>query len=117
MSAKPRLSSDRLDAVLGALADSTRRQLLATLADRGPATATRLAEGAAITRQGVLKHLGVLEAAGLVASNRVGREVRFEADPAPVAEVSAWLSATATAWDQRLARLARRSAARVRPRG
>lgn len=55
-----------VDSVLAALADPTRRQLLDLLAAQGEATATTLAERLPISRQAVVKHLAVLDAAGLV---------------------------------------------------
>ena len=66
------------DAVLGALGDPTRRAVLQAVAERGPLTATELAAPAGISRQAMSKHLGLLEQAGLVHGERVGRETRYE---------------------------------------
>jgi DNA-binding transcriptional ArsR family regulator len=63
---------DPVDSVLVALADPTRRRLLDLLADQGEGTATTLAERLPVSRQAVVKHLAVLDAAGLVAGSRVG---------------------------------------------
>jgi len=63
--------------VLSALSDPTRWQLLDEIADRGGATATVLAIDRSVSRQAVVKHLGVLERAGLVTGRRAGREMRY----------------------------------------
>ncbi len=73
---------EAVDSVLAALADPTRRQLLDLLAAQGVATATTLAERLPVSRQAVVKHLAVLDAAGLVSGGRVGREVRYAVRPA-----------------------------------
>lgn len=96
-----------VDSVLGALADPTRRLLLDLLAARGEATATTLAEGVPVSRQAVVKHLAVLEAAGLVTGGRVGREVRYAVRPAALDATARWMAALATDWDRRLARVKR----------
>jgi DNA-binding transcriptional ArsR family regulator len=101
---RPRETGD--DAVFAALADPTRRAILQAVVDRGPVTATALAAGLPISRQGVAKHLDVLGRAGLVHARRAGRETRFEADLDPLADVAGWMSRVGAAWDRRLARLA-----------
>lgn len=88
--------------ILSALADATRRQLLAQLATGGPATATALAEQLPITRQAVVKHLAVLSRAGLVAGRREGREVRYVARPQGLATTARWMAGLAAEWDSRL---------------
>jgi DNA-binding transcriptional ArsR family regulator len=90
------------DELLAALADATRRQLLATLASGGPATASTLACGLPISRQAVAKHLAVLERAGLVTSAKNGRDVLFDVRTAPLAQTADWLTALAAQWDRRL---------------
>jgi DNA-binding transcriptional ArsR family regulator len=95
----------RLDDVLGALADPTRRSLFERLATGGPDTATRLADGLSVTRQAVVKHLQVLADAGLATSEREGREVRYRAEPAALADAVEWMVDTGAAWDRRLSRL------------
>lgn len=92
------------DAVFAALADPTRRRIVATLA-AAPATATGLAAGLPITRQAVAKHLGSLSAAGLVAAERVGRETRYRLTPEPLGDAAAWMARVGAGWDARLARL------------
>jgi DNA-binding transcriptional ArsR family regulator len=93
--------------VLAAMADPTRRQILAELAARGPATATELAGGLPITRQAVAKHLGALSQAGLVVSSKHGRDVRFEARTENLAETADWLTQLAAEWDARLTAIKR----------
>ncbi len=68
--------------VFAALADPTRRAILASLAERGPSTATDLSGRLSITRQGIAKHLGLLAEAGLVTSDAGRREAG--ALPAPL---------------------------------
>ncbi|MER5635680.1 metalloregulator ArsR/SmtB family transcription factor [Kitasatospora sp. NPDC002227] len=91
-----------VDGVLGALADPTRRQLLDLLAAHGEATATQLAEQLPVSRQAVVKHLGVLDAAGLVTGARVGREVRYAVRPSALDATARWMAAMAADWDRRL---------------
>lgn len=98
----------RAGAVFEALADPTRRAVLRDVAERGPLTATELARDLPVTRQAVAKHLAVLGEAGLVAPTRHGRETRFSATLAPLADTSRWLAQTGAAWDRRLDRLAAR---------
>ena len=73
----------------------------------GPATATSLARQLPITRQAVVKHLQALAAAGLVSSERDGREVNYAAQADALAEAMRWLADTGASWDRRLARLSR----------
>jgi DNA-binding transcriptional ArsR family regulator len=88
--------------ILAALADPTRRQLLAALAEQGPATATSLAASLPITRQAVVKHLAALSHARLVSAQRHGREVRYQARPETLATTATWMAALAADWDRRL---------------
>ena len=101
------LSPPAADAVLGALGDPTRRALLQAVAEQGPLTPTELAGPAGISRQAVSKHLAVLEQAGLVAAERVGREARYAVVPGSLDPASAWLDRVGAAWDRRLGRLRR----------
>ncbi len=86
--------------IFAALGDPTRAGILRRLAREGRLSLTQLARGAPITRQAVSRHVAVLEAAGLVAARRHGRELQLTLRPAPLAEVGA-------AWDGALDRLAR----------
>jgi DNA-binding transcriptional ArsR family regulator len=95
------------DAVFGALSDPTRRRLLALLDQHAEASATELARELPVSRQAVVKHLAALADAGLVASRRDGREVRFHPTPAPMSEAMAWMATVGAQWDDRLATLRR----------
>jgi DNA-binding transcriptional ArsR family regulator len=94
-----------VDSVLVALADPMRRQVLELLAAQGEATATTLAERLPVSRQAVVKHLAVLDAAGLVSGNRVGREVRYAVRPAALDATARWMAGLAADWDRRLAHI------------
>jgi DNA-binding transcriptional ArsR family regulator len=97
--------NNRQQPIFAALADPTRRKLLADLAENSPRTATRLAHEYPITRQGILKHLDVLEEAGLVAVYRQGREKRYVLTPEPLGELEQWIKDISAKWDERLLRL------------
>lgn len=88
--------------VFTALADPTRRRVLDLLAEHGHGTATSLAAQLPVSRPAVIKHLAVLDRAGLVAARRHGREVRYVVQSAPLAETAAWMARLAATWDQRL---------------
>jgi DNA-binding transcriptional ArsR family regulator len=101
--------------VFVALADPTRRAILAALASDGPATATDLGGRLPVTRQAVAKHLAVLDRAGLVDGRKEGREVIYAVRGERLDEVSRSMANVAAAWDQRLAtikRLAEEAAAK-----
>ncbi|MEU5190128.1 metalloregulator ArsR/SmtB family transcription factor [Streptomyces klenkii] len=106
MTDEPR-AVEAVDTVLAALADPTRRQLLELLAAKGEATATTLAQHLPVSRQAVVKHLAVLDAAGLVTSGRIGREVRYTVRPAALDATAQWMASLAADWDRRLARIKR----------
>jgi DNA-binding transcriptional ArsR family regulator len=99
------VTGDGLDAVFSALADPTRRDLVARLVREGPHTATSLARDLPMTRQAVVHHLQALGEAGLVGASREGREVRYRATPEPLGEAVAWMLGTGARWDRRLQRL------------
>ncbi|MFD8148873.1 ArsR/SmtB family transcription factor [Streptomyces sp. NPDC059708] len=103
----PRGAVEAVDTVLAALADPTRRRLLEVLAARGAATATTLAGYLPVSRQAVVKHLAVLDAAGLVSGGRVGREVRYTVRPAALDATARWMASLAADWDRRLAHVKR----------
>ncbi|MCP2324444.1 DNA-binding transcriptional ArsR family regulator [Hamadaea flava] len=94
--------------VFTALADPSRRGILAALAAHGPATATDLALRLPITRQAIAKHLGLLAEAGLVvAEPGERRRVRYRVDSAPMKIAQQFLGALARDWDGPLAALQR----------
>ncbi|MER5349213.1 metalloregulator ArsR/SmtB family transcription factor [Kitasatospora sp. NPDC002551] len=115
--APPGPGGTAVDGVLGALADPTRRRLLDLLADRGEATATTLAGRLPVSRQAVVKHLAVLDAAGLVAGHRTGREVRYAVRPAALDDTARWMAGLAADWDRRLARTGTRDGTPAPPGG
>ena len=82
-----------------ALADPTRRELLDQLHREDGQTLSALEKGLPMTRFGVMKHLGVLEEAGLVSTQRVGREKRHFLNPVPIRLVhDRWVSKYAEPW-------------------
>jgi DNA-binding transcriptional ArsR family regulator len=89
--------------VFTALADPTRRAILAALAAHGPATATDLAGRLPVTRQAIAKHLALLTDAGLVTAE-LGerRRVRYQLRAAPMRMAQQFLAALARDWDARL---------------
>jgi DNA-binding transcriptional ArsR family regulator len=92
--------------VLAALADPTRRDVLAAVAARsGRATATDLASELPVTRQAISKHLGVLVNAGLVTSVRQGREARYRVVVGSLRPASEWIERTEASWSRRVDRL------------
>jgi DNA-binding transcriptional ArsR family regulator len=94
-----------LDPLFAALADPTRRAVLARLANAESATATQLAGELPVTRQAVSKHLAALSAAHLVEARRAGRETRYTLTPEPFADAMEWMAAIGGRWDERLQKL------------
>jgi DNA-binding transcriptional ArsR family regulator len=99
------IRKERREPVFAALADPMRRNLLVNLAENSPKTATQLAEEYPITRQGILKHLNILEDAGLVAVSQKGREKRYILTPEPLSELDQFIKEISAKWDERLLRL------------
>ena len=92
--------SDPIDGVFAALADPTRRAILARLAT-SDATAGELAAAFPITPQAVSKHLNVLEAAGLISRTREAQWRRCRIVPAPLREVAGWAEQYRRLWEER----------------
>lgn len=99
------MRGDDIEPVLAALADPTRRRVLDAVASRGEATATMIAAELPVSRQAVVKHLGVLDQAGLVTGRKAGRETLYTARPEPLDNAARWMDAVAAEWDARLARI------------
>jgi DNA-binding transcriptional ArsR family regulator len=95
-----------LDAVFAALSDPTRRAVLETLGERS-LSVTELAEPHGMSLTGFMKHLRVLEDAGLISRTKAGRIVRCELSPQPMQEAAVWLSRYEKFWTGRLDALAR----------
>jgi DNA-binding transcriptional ArsR family regulator len=93
--------------VFDALGDPGRRALVASIADRGPATATELAADLPVTRQAVAKQLGALADAGLLHATRIGRETRYQVTSESLRDAAEWLVEVGAQWDERLAALSR----------
>ena len=88
-----------MDDVFKALADPTRRSLLDALRESDGQTLTSLEEGLPMTRFGVMKHLKVLEEAGLVVTRRRGREKLHFLNPVPIQLIQErWVSKYAEPW-------------------
>jgi len=92
---------DRLNATFAALADPTRRAILARLAS-GEVTVNELAEPFDMTLPAVSKHLKVLEGAGLIARGRDAQRRPCRLEPAPLKEALEWLERYRKAWEERL---------------
>ena len=93
-----------LDQVYGAIADPTRREILGILAEE-ETNVGRLAERFPISLNAVSKHVKVLERAGLVERQVLGREHRLRLNPEPLREATMWLEHYRTFWEQRLGAL------------
>jgi DNA-binding transcriptional ArsR family regulator len=91
--------------VFFALGDDTRLSVVKKLGASGAASATTLSDGAKVTRQAIVKHLQVLEGAGLVTSEKRGREVLYALEPARLDDARAFLDAVSDSWDRAIERL------------
>jgi DNA-binding transcriptional ArsR family regulator len=95
---------DHLDATFAALADPTRRAILARLAS-GEASVTELAEPFAMSQPAVSKHLKVLERAGLISSGHDAQRRPRRLEPKPLAEANEWLEGYRQFWEGSFGRL------------
>jgi DNA-binding transcriptional ArsR family regulator len=91
--------ADRLDATFSALADPTRRAILARLA-KGEASVMELAEPFAMSQPAISKHLKVLERAGLIARGRDAQRRPCRLVPAPLKVVDAWIERYRELWEE-----------------
>ena len=98
------MSPDRLDAAFAALADPTRRSILARLA-LGETTVNELAAPFDISLPGISKHLKVLEHAGLISRSRDAQRRPCRIKPETLEEVSAWVETYRQLWEGRFNRL------------
>jgi DNA-binding transcriptional ArsR family regulator len=94
-------------AVFAALGDETRLTIVGRLCASGPQSISRLTEGTDITRQAVTKHLVALAGAGLVRSEKAGRERLWELEPARLVEAGRYLAQISSQWDAAIERLRR----------
>lgn len=98
--------TDRLDRTFSALVDPTRRAILSRLERDDGASVSALAQPFAIKLPAVMKHLDVLEDAGLITRSKVGRTVTVRLRPAPMQEAMDWLRRYERFWSSSLDRLA-----------
>jgi DNA-binding transcriptional ArsR family regulator len=96
--------SDRLSVIFAALADPTRRAILARLAE-GEATVTELAEPFDISLPAISRHLKVLETAGLISRSRSAQWRSSRLEAAPLREATAWMERYRRFWDDNFTRL------------
>ena len=97
-------SSPAVAEVFSALGDETRLSVLARLGD-GARSATALSSGAKVTRQAIVKHLQILEGAGLVTHEKRGREVLYGLEGRRLGEARAFLEMISASWDRAIDRL------------
>lgn len=93
-----------LDLAFQALADPSRRAMVDRLA-HGPATVSELARPLAMSLPGVMQHLAVLEASGLVVSEKVGRSRTCRIGPKALSQAERWIAERRALWERRLDRL------------
>jgi DNA-binding transcriptional ArsR family regulator len=98
------MTADQLDAVFGALADPTRRAILARLAD-GDASVGALAAPFAVSQPAISRHLRVLEQAGLISRRRRATARLSHLEAEPLREATAWLVRYREYWDESFDRL------------
>jgi DNA-binding transcriptional ArsR family regulator len=98
------MALDRLDATFAALADPTRRAILARLAS-GQASVTELAEPFAMSQPAISKHLKVLERAGLISRGREAQRRPCRLEAGPLADATKWLGRYRRFWEGSFARL------------
>jgi DNA-binding transcriptional ArsR family regulator len=99
--------NSELTDLFAALADPTRRAMVATLAERGPRTAGELAAPHAMSLPAVSKHLAVLERVGLATRERRGRHQIISLNPGPLHDAAEWLERHHRFWTDRLDSLER----------
>ena len=91
--------------VFAALGDSTRLSLLSRLCDGQAQSIIQLTRGTGLTRQGVSKHLAILEQARIVSSERIGRESLYVIQPDTLREARHYLERASQQWDDAVERL------------
>lgn len=94
-----------LSSFFNALGDPNRLRIVTRLCDGGPCSTTELAEVVPVSRQATTKHLLLLESAGLVHSQRSGRERIWRMEPAPLSDASEFLTRLSQRWDRAIDRL------------
>ena len=98
--------SEELDRAFGALADPTRRAIVTKLGHEETCTISELAEPFDMSLPAVMKHIGVLENAGLLSREKTGRTVHCRLNLAPIRQAMEWLEETQLFWEKSLDALA-----------
>lgn len=99
------LARPDIAAVMQALADPTRRGVFERIVREGELTVGALAQGAPVSQPAVSQHLKALKAAGLVAERKIGRNVRYRAEPKGLEPLVDWLDFYGAFWRERFASL------------
>ncbi|WP_416866437.1 MAG: ArsR/SmtB family transcription factor [Imperialibacter sp.] len=100
------MSQDRINKVFKAVADPTRREIFHVLMVASTAMSlTQISEQFDISRQGVTKHIKLLEEAGLIKTSESGRERFCEANPTPLKEIKNWMAVYDKFWDDKITAL------------
>jgi len=99
------VDAEPLSPVFSALGDPNRLRIVTRLCDGGPCSTSQVTRVVPVSRQAATKHLLLLEAVGLVSSERQGRERIWRIEPAPLTDASAYLAALSMRWDNAIDRL------------
>lgn len=99
------MTTATLDRVFEALASETRREIIAAVATR-PTETPELGRRFSVSKQALHRHISVLEEAGVVERTKLGRVHRIALAPAPLGDVSTWVTTITEIWQQNLDRLA-----------
>lgn len=97
----------RINPVMRALADPTRRSLFESIVKAGEITAGALAQGAIVSQPAISQHLRALREANLVSERRAGKHIHYRAEPAGLAPIVEWLSCYGEFWRERFGNLQR----------
>ena len=103
--AEQAIPAQRKAQLFAALGDSKRLELIERMGSGGKNSIVELSTGMGLSRQGVTKHLRVLELAGIVKSTRVGRELHFLLTPAALTPLQEYLKLVSERWDDTIERL------------
>jgi DNA-binding transcriptional ArsR family regulator len=101
----PAVYLEPLSPVFNALGDANRLRIITRLCDGGPCSTAQVTSVVSVSRQAATKHLLLLEAVGLVSSERHGRDRIWRVDPKPLTEASDYLTALSVRWDRAIDRL------------
>jgi DNA-binding transcriptional ArsR family regulator len=96
------MTAEADDQLWSAIADPSRRRVLDLLVRGGEASASNLADQVPFSRQAVMKHLAVLEEAGLISRRKSGREVLYQVEAARLDQATRAMAELASQWDRRL---------------